>query len=130
MEIEGELPPIFGDKICIEQVFHNLLDNALKYLDAARPGHIRITAMPGDDFNTFSVHDNGTGIAEEEKHKVFEIFRRGAEVSHVPGEGMGMAYVRTIVKRHGGTIGFESSLGKGSSFHFTIAKPIPAREAA
>ena len=111
-------------------MFHNLLDNALKYLDPARPGHIRITATPGGEYDSFSVYDNGTGISEEEKHKVFEIFRRAGDAENIPGEGMGMAYVRAIVKRHGGNIGFESRVGQGSAFHFTIAKANAVRAVA
>ncbi len=129
IEIE-DLPDIVADRACIEQVFGNLLDNALKYLDPARPGHIRIVGFQSAGQVSFSIYDNGCGIAPHEMHKVFEIFRRASGSESVPGEGMGMAYVRTIVKRHGGNIWCDSIPGKGTAFHFTIASQQAVREAA
>jgi two-component system sensor kinase FixL len=125
-----ELPDIFGDRTAIEQVFGNLLDNALKYLDLKRPGHIHIKAKPGFTHTVFSVQDNGRGIASDDLHKVFEIFRRAGDVESIPGEGMGMAYVRAIVKRHGGDIWCESTQGEGTTFHFTIANHNSNRKVA
>lgn len=125
----GDLPDIIGDRVSIEQIFSNLLDNAVKYLDQSRPGHIIISGSGNDERAQFTVADNGRGIAGEDRHKVFEIFRRAGEVDGIPGEGMGMPYVRSIVKRYGGRIWFESALGKGTSFHFTIARQEPMREA-
>lgn len=117
----GELPNIVGDRAFIEQIFGNLLDNALKYLDPARPGQIRIDGTKEDAQVAFSVSDNGRGIAKEEMHKVFEIFRRAGDVESIPGEGMGMPFVRAIVRRHRGNIWLESEPGRGTVVHFTIA---------
>ncbi len=126
----GELPDVVGDKGSIEQIFGNLLDNAVKYLDPSRPGRIQITGAQSDTHVTFSVYDNGCGIAPEDMHKVFEIFRRAGDFANIPGEGMGMPYVRAIVKRHGGNIWCESTPGKGTAFHFTIARKEAKKEAA
>lgn len=118
----GELPDITGDKTAIEQVFGNMLDNSLKYLDRARPGRIRIHGTQSLTHAVFTFEDNGRGIARDELHKVFEIFRRAGNVENIPGEGMGMAYVRAIIRRHGGDIWCDSTPGKGTAFHFTIAR--------
>ncbi len=125
-----DLPVIQGDRAYIEQIFANLLDNAIKYMKPECPGKIDITSMVDGDFIQFSVRDNGCGIAEENMHKVFEIFRRAGNVENIPGEGMGMPYVRAIVRKHGGNIWCESVLGEGSVFHFTIAQRQDNKEAA
>ena len=117
----GELPNVVADRVAIEQVFGNLLDNAIKYLDPARPGLIRVMGEKNGTHAVFTVADNGRGIADDDKHKVFEIFRRAGDVDNIPGEGMGMSYVRMIVRRHQGNIWLESKPGKGTSVHFTIA---------
>jgi signal transduction histidine kinase len=115
----GELPAITADKLAMEQIMGNLLDNALKYLDPVREGKITITAGHNGEEIVFHVIDNGRGIAQEDMHKVFEIFRRAGK-QDVPGEGMGLAYVKTLVRRQGGRIWCESEPGKGTTFSFTI----------
>lgn len=117
----GDLPDVAADRATLEQVFGNLLDNALKYLDPARPGHIRIEGAKNGTHTAFTVTDNGRGIASEDLHKVFEIFRRAGDVEHIQGEGMGMPYVRAIVRRHQGKIWLNSKPGQGTVVHFTIA---------
>lgn len=120
--IVEELPDVVTDRHSIEQIFSNLLDNAVKYLDPARKGVIKVSGQVKNDFFEFRVEDNGRGIAEDDKNKVFEIFRRAGDVKDIAGEGMGMPFVRSIVKRLGGSIGFESEQGKGTTFYFTIEK--------
>lgn len=114
----AELPLITADRLSMEQVMGNILDNALKYLEPGRDGEIVITAEMGAEETTFHIRDNGRGIAKEDMHKVFEIFRRAGK-QDVPGEGMGLAYVKTLIRRHGGRIWCESEPGKGSVFSFT-----------
>ncbi len=114
-----ELPTITADKLAMEQIMGNLLDNALKYLDPVREGKIAISAEQNSEEIVFHVSDNGRGIAQEDMHKVFEIFRRAGK-QDVPGEGMGLAYVKTLVRRQGGRIWCESEPGKGTTFSFTI----------
>jgi len=89
------------------------------YLDPNRPGEIEITGERDHDETTFRVRDNGRGIVEEDMDKVFAPFRRAGK-QDVPGEGMGLAYVQTLVRRHGGRIWVESGPGTGSTFYFTI----------
>jgi signal transduction histidine kinase len=121
--VAEQLPEIIADRLSMEQVFSNLLDNAIKYLDPGRPGEIRITASRDKKGTTFSVTDNGVGIAQDDMQKVFEIFRRGAV--NAPGEGIGLANTRAIIRRHNGDIWFESTHGKGSTFFFYIPFELP-----
>jgi signal transduction histidine kinase len=118
----GSLPVIVADRLSVEQVFGNLLDNALKYLDPGRAGRINIGCSEDRLQTTFWIKDNGRGMAQDDQHKVFEIFRRAGNVDKIPGDGIGMPNARAIIKRHNGSIWFESALGKGTSFYFTIPK--------
>lgn len=124
--VVDQLPVITADRLSMDQVFSNLLDNAVKYLDTNRPGEIRIAAVQDKKGTTFSVTDNGLGIAEDDVDKVFAILRRGGPSDTVPGEGIGLASARIIIKRHNGDIWFESNSGKGSAFFFNIPFDLPA----
>lgn len=117
--IIGDLPVVIADRQSMEQVMGNLLDNALKYLEPGRDGEITVTATGVKQETIFQISDNGRGIAAEDMNKVFELFRRAGK-QDMPGEGMGLTYVKTIVKRHGGRISCESKLGKGTTFSFTV----------
>jgi signal transduction histidine kinase len=116
----GSLPEVVADRTSMEQIVGNLLNNAVLYLASDRPGEIEVTAELGDDETTFRVRDNGRGIAEEDMPKVFAPFRRAGK-QDVPGEGMGLAYVQTLVRRHGGRIWCESEPRVGTTFSFTIS---------
>jgi signal transduction histidine kinase len=116
----GSLPTVVADRTSMEQIMGNLLNNVVIYLDPGRPGEIEVTAERDGDETTFRVRDNGCGIAEEDMDKVFAPFRRAGK-QDVPGEGVGLAYVQTLVRRHGGRIWCESELGVGTTFTFTIS---------
>jgi signal transduction histidine kinase/CHASE3 domain sensor protein len=119
------LPPVRGDVAAIEQIFGNLIVNALTYLDPARPGaiHIGSAATPppntADGLRVYYVKDNGLGIAEGHRQKIFQIFQR-AHPGVGKGEGMGLAIVQRVVERHGGRIWVESDEGRGSTFYLTL----------
>ncbi len=117
----GPLPRITSDRAAMEQIFANLLDNAVKYLDPVRPGQIEISAEETAEIFIFHVRDNGRGIAEDDMDKVFAPFRR-AGPQDVPGEGMGLAFVRALLHRLGGRIECESQLGAGTRFSFALPK--------
>jgi signal transduction histidine kinase len=117
----GPLPRITSDRAAIEQIFGNLLDNAIKYLDPQRPGHIEVSAEETADAAVFRVRDTGRGIAEEDMDKVFAPFRR-VGVQDVPGEGMGLAFVKALLHRLGGRIECHSQLGVGTTFSFTLPR--------
>lgn len=114
-----ELPAIYGDEISVDQIFGNIISNAVKYLPKDRTGHIKIGAEIKDNKVLFSVKDNGVGIAEKDYQKVFAPFRRIGR-NTVEGEGMGLAYVQAQVRRHGGEIWFESEVDNGTTFYFTL----------
>jgi len=113
------LPPSVGDASQINQVFSNILDNALKYLDESRPGMIRIYAKIEDGQSIYCVEDNGVGIAGEHQSKIFEIFHR-LEPDRKSGEGLGLTIVRHILDRHNGKVWVESEPGKGSKFFVSL----------
>lgn len=113
------LPPCLGDASQINQIFSNILDNALKYLDESRPGMIRIYAKVQNGQNIYCVEDNGAGIAPEHQGKIFEIFHR-LEPDKKGGEGLGLTIVRRILDRHNGKVWIESEPGKGSKFFVSL----------
>ncbi|MEK6622118.1 MAG: ATP-binding protein [Planctomycetota bacterium] len=115
-----ELPVVVADESALDQIFGNIITNAINYLDPERPGEIEISGEPWEDAVLFRVKDNGRGIAEEDKRKVFEFFRRGKHANTVPGEGMGLPYVKALLERHRGEIWFESKEGIGTTFYFTV----------
>ena len=121
IEVEcSPLPTIISDSVALEQVFGNILDNAVKYLDPDRAGKISIQAFNAADQIIFSVKDNGRGIAEIEGNKVFDIFRRAGNAGDIRGAGMGMAYVKATLRKLGGRIWFRSSPGNGTVFYFSL----------
>lgn len=115
------LPDVVADRTALEQIFGNILTNAVIYLSPERPGRIEVSGRQSGGETVFTVRDNGRGIAEDDQHKVFELFRRAGRAD-VPGEGMGLAYVQTLVRRHGGDIWFESTADVGTTFHFSIPR--------
>ena len=113
------LPPCRGDAVQINQVFSNLIDNALKYLDHSRQGSINVYAETGSDRNIYCVEDNGIGIGYAHQAKIFEIFHQ-LEPDKKKGEGLGLAIVRRILERHNGDIRVESENGNGSKFFVAL----------
>lgn len=127
-----DLPPAWGDATAIEQVFANLIGNALNYLDTGRQGIIEIGCDPSrlsadgsqqSDLHTYYVRDNGLGIREEYQSQLFQAFKR-LHPELAKGEGMGLAIVRRVVERHGGRIWLESQVGVGTTFYVAL----PSRE--
>jgi signal transduction histidine kinase len=115
VRIEGQIPTLISDRIILEQVFSNLIDNAVKYLDTRRLGKITISGRIDAGYAIFLVVDNGRGIDPKDYERVFELFRRSG-IQDRPGEGIGLAHVRTLVRRLGGDITVSSILGQGSTF--------------
>lgn len=117
----GALPPITSDRLALEQIFSNLLDNALKYLRNGVAGEIQVSGRATATGLLYEVRDNGRGVDPKDGVRIFELFRR-AGVQDRPGEGIGLAHVRALTRRLGGSITMESTLGQGSVFRVTLPK--------
>jgi signal transduction histidine kinase len=117
------LPTINADQISMEQIFGNILSNAVNYLEPSRPGRVVIRAETHPDEIIFSVQDNGRGIAPSDYPKIFTPLRRAGR-QDVPGEGMGLAYVQALVRLHAGKIWFESQPDVGTTFFFSISRSL------
>jgi signal transduction histidine kinase len=113
------LPNIVSDRLALEQIFSNLIDNALKYLKTGVPGDIRVRGRTKLGFAIFEISDNGRGIDPKDHQRIFELFRR-AGTQDKPGQGIGLAHVRTLVRRLGGTMSVASELHRGSTFTITL----------
>lgn len=114
-EIAPDQPEIFGDRMVIEQILSNLIENAVKYAQPGRPPVVRVEARRVREFVEFRVIDNGRGIEKQDFDRVFELFRRSGAQDR-PGEGIGLAHVRAVIYRLGGSISLESEPGVGSTF--------------
>ena len=132
--IVGDLPAAFTDPTAVEQVFANLIGNAINYLDPNRPGRVEVSATIPHPVNgdraaepmvVYSVADNGMGIAKPYQGKIFTAFQR-LHGDVAKGEGIGLALVRRMVERNGGRVWFESEVGRGTTFSFSMpAGPSP-----
>ena len=128
VEISPDLPVIQSDRLALEQVFGNILDNALKYLQPGRPGYLRIYSHESMGYVRVTVADNGRGIAEHDHERVFELFRRAGKQDR-PGEGIGLAHVRALARRLGGDVTVRSKLGEGSEFRVLLPRALPKEQA-
>lgn len=125
VEVTCPLPQVVTDRLAVEQVVSNLLSNAVKFLRNDRPGQIRIHGTEHSNGDVgFTIEDNGRGIDEADLESIFEIFQRGGSLD-VPGEGMGLTFVKTLLQRLGGEITCESSLGEGAAFVAVLPKEPP-----
>jgi signal transduction histidine kinase len=119
VEIESPLPRVVGDRDAISQVLGNLLDNAAKYLSRERAGRIVLRGRTAGPRVIIEVEDNGRGVALKDHQRIFELFRR-AGAQDRPGDGIGLAHVRTLARRMGGDIDVRSDGRSGSVFTVTL----------
>ncbi len=116
------VPYVYGDKTRIEQVFFNLVGNAIKFNDKPRPRvEIGYAEYSGEQWQ-FYVRDNGIGIESEYFEKIFKIFERLQPREEYEGNGAGLTIVKKIVEHHGGKVWLESVLDEGTTFYFTLPK--------
>lgn len=115
----ASLPQIVSDRLALEQIFSNLIDNAIKYLRPGVPGEISVTGRTTRGFAVFEVTDNGRGIDPKDHQRIFDLFRR-AGPQDKPGQGIGLAHVRALIRRLGGTMSVSSELNSGSTFTITL----------
>lgn len=118
----GELPRLMADPVALEQIFSNLLDNAVKYLEPERPGQIEFGCRESARSYIFYLRDNGRGIDPSDSDRVFNIFRRARNAGDVRGLGIGMAYVKASLRKMAGSIWFDSALGEGTTFYVSLPK--------
>ncbi|MET3231781.1 UNVERIFIED_ORG: signal transduction histidine kinase [Burkholderia sp. 1263] len=122
------LPAVWGDATALEQVFANLIGNAVNYLDPAREGRIEIGTTPPPlgvhSLRIFYVRDNGLGIPVVALPRLFNAFQR-LHGNVVAGEGIGLALVRRVVERHGGRVWVESKEGEGTTFYVSLPEARP-----
>jgi signal transduction histidine kinase len=115
----GDLPPCLGDAALLNHAFSNLLGNALKYLDPARPGAISITGTSDSGESVYCVEDNGIGIAARQQARIFELYHR-LNPTQSAGEGLGLTIVRTVLERQHGRVWVESEPGIGTRFYVAL----------
>lgn len=120
IDLPPDLRPILADEGRLSQIITNLIGNAIKYTPPE--GHVWVRAETGSDSVQISVQDDGLGISPEDQAQVFARFYRvrTAETESIDGTGLGLAIVKSLVELHGGKVGLESHLGKGSTFYFTL----------
>jgi two-component system, chemotaxis family, sensor kinase Cph1 len=115
------LPALEVEAVHLQQIFQNLVSNAIKYR-SAQPPRIHIGAVQKGGGWEFSVQDNGIGIEPRYKDQVFGLFKRLHSRSRYSGTGLGLAICKKLVERYGGRIWVESQLGAGSTFFFTLGQ--------
>ncbi len=119
--IQGPLPVVVCEKVRLSQVFRNLMDNAIRYMDKPR-GRIEVSCSEQQGFWRFAVSDNGPGIEEKYFEKIFEMFQTLAPRDERESTGIGLAIVKKIVDLCGGSVWLESKVGEGATFFFTLSK--------
>jgi PAS domain S-box-containing protein len=116
----GALPDVYGDRSMLRQVFVNLLSNAVKYSRSQPETRIEIGCSDStEEEATVFVRDNGVGFDMQYVHKLFEVFQR-LHSNEYEGSGLGLAYVRRIVERHGGRVSADAAVGRGATFYFSL----------
>jgi signal transduction histidine kinase len=130
VEVEGDLPLVYGERSLLALVFQNLIGNGIKFHGEETP-RVRISAERDDGFWRFTVSDNGIGIDPEYAERIFVIFQRLHAKEVYAGTGIGLAMCRKVVEHHGGRIWLEASEnGDGATFRFTLPVPDPTPEEA
>ncbi|QAY76032.1 ATP-binding protein [Sphingosinicella sp. BN140058] len=115
----GPLPDVVSDRVAIDQILSNLVENAVKYLKPGRPGIVRIGGHREGARVVFEVSDNGRGIDPRDHERIFDLFRRSGAQDQ-PGEGIGLAHVRALAYRLGGVIDVRSQLDHGATFRLSV----------
>ena len=121
VRVEGDLPPILGEPTRVQQVFHNLISNAIKYMDKPQ-GLVTVGCADAGSEWHFSVADNGPGIEARHFDKIFQLFQTLAPRDRVESTGVGLALAKKIVEMYDGRIWVESVPGTGATFWFALPK--------
>ncbi len=116
------LPPAFGDRSMIRQVFYNLISNAFKFTRPKSNATIEIGFQEGGTQHTYYIRDNGVGFDMQYSPKLFGVFQRLHNVDEFEGAGVGLALVQRMVLRHGGRVWAEGKVNEGATFYFSLPK--------
>ena len=119
--VQENLPVVVGERTRLEQVFQNLVDNAVKFMDGPE-GQVAVGCVDQGAHWQFSVTDNGPGIEKQHHNRIFGIFQTLAPRDQVENTGIGLALVKRIVETWGGKVWLESTVGQGSTFYFLFPK--------
>lgn len=125
IHVAPDLPKIVANQTRIEQIFQNLLQNAIKFMDKPQ-GEITISYATDADFLIFRVADNGPGIAVSDQQRIFQIFQTGSARNAGECSGVGLTIAKKLVEGYGGVIWVESTPGAGSTFIFTLPQTLQA----
>ena len=120
IDLPSDLPEVWADKVRMNHVFANLLSNALRYTSPG--GKVVVQTRADEEWVHFSVSDTGRGIPSKYLPRIFEQFFRVPDQGKEAGAGLGLAIVKEIMEAHGGTVGVESTEGKGTTFTFTLKR--------
>lgn len=123
VDVADDLPVVSGDPAQLSLVFHNLVSNALKFVEPDTAPRVRVSAARGDDEWCFRVEDNGIGIPEAHRKRIFLMFKRLHGRADYPGTGIGLALCHKIVLRLGGRIWLEDPMGSGEGSVFCFSVP-------
>ena len=119
LTIEAPLPDVTSDRLALDQIFSNIIENAVKYLEPGRPGRITVRGSQRGNRAIFEIEDNGRGIDPKDHQRIFDLFRRSGTQDQ-PGEGIGLAHVRALAYRLGGFIDVDSEIGHGATFQVNL----------
>jgi light-regulated signal transduction histidine kinase (bacteriophytochrome) len=119
--VEGKLPTITSEPTRIEQLFQHLLSNAVRFMDKPE-GSVNVACVEENNFWKFSVEDNGPGIPEQHFEKIFRLFQTLQAKDQFESTGVGLTLAKKIVELNGGKIWLTSTVGRGSTFFFTLPK--------
>ncbi len=123
--VASRLPTIRAEKTSIQQVFQNLIANAIRYMDKSQ-GRVEIDCTEKRDSWRLSIADNGPGIETRHFERIFQLFQTLNPRDRVESTGVGLSIVKKIVEQYGGQVWVDSELGQGSTFYFTVPKKHPA----
>jgi light-regulated signal transduction histidine kinase (bacteriophytochrome) len=115
-----DLPVINANYMQMVQLLQNLVGNAIKFKGKETPPEVKVSYKKVGHDHQFAVGDNGIGIAEEHRGRIFEIFQRLHPIGEYPGTGIGLAICKKIIERFKGKIWVESAKDEGTTFYFTI----------
>lgn len=128
IDVSLQVGTVVTDRLALEQIIGNILDNAVKFRAADRPLRIHLRAASASpSMIGIDIADNGRGIAERDLERVFELFRRSG-AQDVPGEGIGLAHVRSLVRNLGGHVTLTSVENEGTTFHIVLPRELKLLE--